>query len=103
MPLENVRTIEAFLRRRSGPRAKPAHHRAFVVGQCVAILVVFSCKALLMIFACHDRALLWSFGLMRQHVRFQILKKPTTVGIGASTPFLAVFIKAKTCGASVFL
>ncbi len=95
MSLEDIRTIEAFLRGGPGPRTEVAYHRSLVVSQGVTVLVVFARETFLMIFADYDGALLRSFGLMRQHMRLEVLEVSTTVRVGASSPFFSVVIKAK--------
>ncbi len=93
MTFEHVCAIEAFLRRRTRTRAKSTDHRPPVVGEGVSILVVLSSEPLQVILAGHDRAFFWAFGLVRQHVRLEVLENASTVGIRAS-PFFDVFVFA---------
>ena len=74
MSFEDVRTIERFLCRRSRTWAETTHHRTFVVSQGMSIFVVFSGKAFDVVVTCLDGAFLWSFILVRKHVRLQVLE-----------------------------
>ena len=93
MSLENISTIEALLGGGPGAWAEVADHGAFVVCQSVTVLVVLAREAFLMVLASHNRALFRSFGLMRQHMGFEIFEEATAVGIRASAPFSTVIFK----------
>jgi hypothetical protein len=67
------------------------------MGKGVSVLVIFACKALGVIFAGLDRAFLGSFGLVGQHVRFQVLEDATTFWNGALAFFSGFIIKLKAC------
>lgn len=103
MTLENICAVEAFFGRRARPRAEPTYHGTFVMGQSMAIFVVFSRKSFMVILARYNRTLLGSFRLVSEHVGFQVLEQPTAVGIGATASFLAIFLETEACGSCVFL
>jgi hypothetical protein len=58
MSLEDICTVEGLFCRRSGTRAKTAHHGAFVVCESMPVLIVLPTKAFDMIIASLDRAFL---------------------------------------------
>lgn len=87
MSLEDVRAVEALLGRRAGARAEAAHHGPLVVGQGVAVLVVFASEALGVVLTGDDRTFLRPFGLVGEHVGLQVLEDAATVRVRAS-PFL---------------
>lgn len=93
MTLEYVGAIKAFLCCRARARAKPAHHCAFIMGQCVPILIVFASKPFVVVVASRDRTLLGSFRLMCEHVCLQILEKSATVWIWATISLLSILIE----------
>ena len=92
MALEDVGAVEALFRGGAGARAETAYHCALVVGQGVAVLVVLAGKALDVVLAVQDRALLWSLGLVSQHVGFQVFEDSATVGVWAAAFFFGVFV-----------
>lgn len=94
MAFEDVRAIEAFLRSGTRTGAKPAYHRALVMGQGMTILVVFPSKAFQMILASEDWTLFRPLRLMRQHVSFEILEQSAALRVWTSAPFLAFIVKS---------
>lgn len=68
MPFEDVRAVEGFLCRGPGAWAEATHHRPFVMGQRVAVLIVLSCEALDVVFTRLDWAFLRALILVRKHV-----------------------------------
>lgn len=56
----------------------------------MAILIVFSSEALEMIFAVNNRAFLRSFGLVGEHMRFEILEDFSAVWMRASAFFFTL-------------
>lgn len=80
MTLENICAIETLLQRGAGTRAETANHRALVVRQGVAVLVVLAGKALDVVIAGGDRTLLWTFQLMGEHVCLDILEYLAAIG-----------------------
>lgn len=87
MTLEDICTVETLLRRRARAWAKATHHRTFVMGKSVSILVIFAGKALLVVVARHDGTFLWTFQLVCQHVSLEILEHSSTVSLWASPLF----------------
>ena len=67
---ENVSPVEALFRGRTRARAESANHVAFVMCQCVAVLVVFSGKSFDMIRTTRDGTFFGPLGLMSKHVGF---------------------------------
>lgn len=65
MTLEDICSVEALFRRRPRPRAKPADHGTFIVGQSVTVLVVLTSETFGVVFASDNGAFFRSFGLMR--------------------------------------
>jgi hypothetical protein len=86
MSLEDVRAVEALLGRATRAWAEAAHHRAFVVRQCVSVLVVLACETFSVVLACGDRALLRALILVCEHVCLEVLEVPPACGIWAK-PF----------------
>lgn len=84
MSFENIRAVKRLLSSGARAWAEAAHHGSFVVGQGVAVLVVFSCETFDMVIASLNRAFFGSFILMSQHVSLQILKYPSAVRVCAA-------------------
>lgn len=95
MSLEDICPIEALFRCRARAGTKVANHGALVVRQSVPVFVILAREAFRVVLAGYDGALLWSLGLMRQHVGFQILEESTAFWVGASATLSAVFFKPK--------
>lgn len=68
------------------------------MGQCVPILIVFTSEPFVVVVASRDRTFLGSFGLMCEHVRFQILEESATVWVWATIPLLSILIKPDARG-----
>lgn len=92
--LEYICSVERLFGRRPRARAEAANHGALVVGQCVAVLVVFAGKTLDVVFAGLDGTLLGSLILVSEHVRLEVLEYLAAIGIGAPLLLLG-FIAAK--------
>ena len=80
MTFEHICAIETLLQRGAGTRAETANHRALVVRQGVAVLVVLASKALDVVVAGGDRTLLWTFQLMGEHMGLDILECLAAIG-----------------------
>ncbi len=61
MTLEDIGAVKTFLQGRPGSRAESANHVPFIVGQGVAVFIVFASETFVMIRTIGDGALLWSF------------------------------------------
>lgn len=103
MTLKYVGAIKGFLCCRARAWAKPAHHCAFVMGQCVPILIVFASKPFVVVVASRDRTFLGSFGLMCEHMCFQIFKESATVWFWATISLLPILIKPDARGSRASL
>jgi len=61
------------------------------MGESMSIFVIFSSEAFMVIITGYDRALFWTFRLVRQHVRLEVLEDSSTIRIRAA-PFLVVLV-----------
>jgi hypothetical protein len=98
MPLEDVCAIEALLGRAARAWAEATHHSAFVVRQCVSVLVVLAGETFSVVLASWDRALLRALVLMCEHVRLEVLEVPTACGIWAKA--FAGFVRRRSVAVS---
>lgn len=60
--------------------------------ECVAILVILPCETLRVVFAGRDRAFLWSFSTVCEHVRLQVFEDASTLGQWAHALFAGLIL-----------
>lgn len=92
MALEDVGSIEALFGGGARAGTETADHCAFVVGEGVAVFVVFARESLGVVFAGHYGAFFGSLGLVGEHVCFEIFEDATAVGEWAAAFFFGVII-----------
>lgn len=90
--LENVRAVERLLVRGTWPWAEWADHGALVMGQGVAVLVVFPGETFGVVLAGFDGTLLRSLLHVCQHVSGEVFEHPSALRVWASVPIWRVYI-----------
>jgi hypothetical protein len=101
MSLEDVCTVEGFLRGRSRARAETTHHGTLIMSKGMSVFIILSGKTFDVVIASKYRALLWSFILVRKHMGLQVLEQLSALRVSASSLFFRLLATEVTTFAAI--